>query len=98
MGRPKGRIGRLHKNYERKRQALKRNPTGRPRKLKLHANKQVCNVLFCYKLLTVAEINIHISGNRMSAALHLSVILALMFHYYQVAGLINHQPLSTKSD
>jgi len=31
-------------------------------------------------------------------ALHLSVILELMFHYYQVAGLINHQPLSTKSD
>ena len=51
MGRPKGRIGCLHKNYERKRQALKRNPTGRPRKLKLHANKQVCNVLFLLQIV-----------------------------------------------
>ena len=42
MGYPNGH---LHKNYERKRQALKRNPTGRPRKLKLHANKQVFNPL-----------------------------------------------------
>ena len=42
MGYPNGH---LRKNYERKRQALKRNPTGHPRKLKLHANKQVFNVL-----------------------------------------------------
>ena len=41
MGRPKGRIGRLHKNYEKKRQALKKNPTGRPRKLKIRAKKLV---------------------------------------------------------
>lgn len=43
MGHPKSRIGRLHKNYEKKRQALKKNPTGRPRKFR--AKKVVCIVL-----------------------------------------------------
>ena len=35
MGKRKNRIGRLHKNYEKKRQSLKRNPPGRPPKRKM---------------------------------------------------------------
>ena len=80
--------GHLHKNYERDRPS-------RETQLVVQESLSFMPISMClmyyYIWLTVAEINIHISGNRMSAAL--SVILELMFHYYQVAGLINHQPL-----
>ena len=34
MGRPKSKIGRKHKNYEKIRQSMKKNVVGRPRKIK----------------------------------------------------------------
>ena len=56
MGRPKSRIGRLHKNYEKKRQALKKNPTGRPRKFR--AKKVVGIVIVLHVVVTGVNIPI----------------------------------------
>lgn len=52
MGRPKSKIGRKHKNYEKIRQSMKKNIVGRPRK-----TKNVVRKLYSYIFILLTSMH-----------------------------------------
>ena len=51
MGRSNKRIGRLHKNYEKKRKALRKKPTGRPKKMSKKDHKVGLSIVVKKKMI-----------------------------------------------